>query len=96
MLLKNDFINRLTKRGYTKKDASIIIDDVTNEIMNILAEGESLRLHGFGTFETREYAARETTDFQTKEKIEIPAHKAPRFIAGNSFKRSVREQFVRE
>lgn len=96
MLKKNDMIERLRGKGYTKKDANIVIDDVFAMITEALAKGDSVMIHGFGTFEVRECAPRETVDYQSHERITIPAYKAPKFTAGNSLKRAIKEGFVRE
>lgn len=69
---------------------------MTNTIIEVLAEGESIQFYGFGTFAVRESAEREGVDFQTKERITIPGHKAPKFIPGKLLKRSVKEGILRE
>lgn len=96
MLKRNDIIERLAMRGYTKKDAGIILDDLVRMIMEALVTGESVQIHGFGTFEVKECASRSTVDLQTKERIVIPAYKAPKFTAGKLLKRAVKEGFIRE
>ena len=96
MLKRNDIIERLTANGYTKKDAGIILDDVIKIITEAMVNGESVQIHGFGTFDTKEYKPRETVDLQTKERITSPAYKAPKFTAGKLLKRAVKEGFIRE
>jgi len=96
MLKRNDIIERLALKGYTKKDAGIILDDLVRMITEALVAGESVQIHGFGTFEVKECAPRSTIDLQTKERIVIPAYKAPKFTAGKLLKRAVKEGFIRE
>lgn len=96
MLKRYDIIERLVQKGYTKKDAGVILDDLVMTITEALVSGESVQIHGFGTFEVKEYAARETVDLQTKERIIIPSYRAPKFAAGKLLKRAVKEGFVRE
>lgn len=96
MLKRNDIIERIASNGYTKKDAGIILDDVIKIITEALVEGESVQIHGFGTFDVKERKEHETVDFQTKERIVIPAYKSPKFTAGNLLKRAVKEGFIRE
>lgn len=96
MLKRNDIIERLAQKGYTKKDAGVVIDDIVSTITEALASGESVMLYGFGTFDVREYKARESVDFQTNERIIIPAYKAPKFTAGDLLKRAVKEGFLRK
>ncbi|NLA70111.1 MAG: DNA-binding protein, partial [Clostridiales bacterium] len=55
-----------------------------------LAEGESVRLIGFGTFEARDRKSRIGRNPKTPEVIiEIPASKAPVFKAGKQLKDAV-------
>ena len=54
-----------------------------------LENGEKVQLVGFGTFETRERAAREGRNPRTKETINIPASTVPVFKAGKEFKEKV-------
>ena len=37
---KSEFIDRLAQKGYTKKSASEIVDDVIQTISEVLVEGE--------------------------------------------------------
>lgn len=96
MLKRDEIINAMADRGYTKKSASLIIDDITGVIRDALVAGEDVQFHGFGTFCVREVAGRESTDLQTKERISIPGHKAPKFVPSKALKRYVREGVVRD
>ena len=95
MLKREELVERLVKEGYTKKDAAIILDGFIKVVSDALIEGESVQLHGFGTFSVKEYAERETVDYQTRERIIVPAYRAPKFVAGKLLKRSIKEGFVR-
>ena len=54
-----------------------------------LVAGEKVQLVGFGTFETRERAAREGRNPQTGKTMKIEACKAPKFKAGKALKDAV-------
>ena len=54
-----------------------------------LADGEKIALAGFGTFETRERAARTGRDPRTKQPIEIAAATVPAFKANKALKDAV-------
>lgn len=95
-LNKADFINLMAAKGYTKKDADTIIDDVFKTIMEVLAEGDSVRFHGFGSFEVRNVKERESTNPYTHEPLMIHGHKAPKFVAGKLLRRVVKEGLLRE
>lgn len=92
---KQEFTERLAMKGYTKTDAKQIAYDVITTIMESLVDGESVMFHGFGTFKVSEVAPRETIDMQTKERIVIPAHSAPKFVPGKELKRAIKEGLVR-
>lgn len=95
MLKRTDIIERLSQKGYTKTDAGIILDEFVQVITEALVNGESVQIHGFGTFEVKEHRQREMFDFQAN-KIVVPAYKAPKFTAGKLLKRAVKEGFIRE
>ena len=74
------------KSGLTKKDAEVVLKAFTESIVEALEDGDKVQLIGFGTFETRERAARIGRNPRTKEEIEIPASVVPVFKAGKEFK----------
>ena len=96
MLKKDELCARLAEQGYTKKDANIILDDVFRVITEALIEGESVMIHGFGTFDVREHKERQMIDYQTQEWITNPAYKFPKFTAGQTLKRAIKEGFIRD
>ena len=78
------------KTGFKKKDAELALDAVLETIEQALVDGDSVRLIGFGTFETRSRKARTGRNPQKPDSvIEIPASKAPVFKAGKSLKDAV-------
>lgn len=93
---KSDFICLLAQKGYTKKDADKIIEDVFMTLTESLMDGEPVMIHGFGTFSIRDSAPREAVDMHTKERITIPGHKAPKFTPGKMLKRAIKEGIIRE
>lgn len=93
---KTGFIEMLAQKGYTKKAAAEIVDDVLDTIAESLVAGETIQFYGFGTFAVRESAEREGVDYQTHERITIPSHKAPKFAPGKLLKRAVKEGIFRE
>ena len=72
--------------GITKKDAEKALNAFIGGVQNAVKDGDKVSLIGFGTFETRERAAREGKNPQTGEKIKIAACKVPAFKAGKAFK----------
>ena len=73
----------------TKKDAEKALKAFIDVVGNELSKGEKVQLAGFGTFEVVERAAREGINPRTKETIQIPASKAPKFKPMKSLKEKV-------
>ncbi len=73
----------------TKKDAEKALKAFVDVVGNELSKGEKVQLAGFGTFEVVERAAREGINPRTKETIQIPASKAPKFKPMKSLKEKV-------
>jgi DNA-binding protein HU-beta len=87
---KADLISAVAQQsGLTKKDSEAAIDALVSVIEESLSNGEKVVLVGFGTFETKNRAARKGRNPQTKETITIPASKAPVFKAGKALKDKV-------
>ena len=60
-----------------------------NTIEDSLASGDTVRLVGFGTFQTTDRKERIGVNPSTGEKITIPASKKPSFRAGKTLKAAV-------
>lgn len=73
----------------SKEKANEVINAVTDEITNALAEGNSVALIGFGTFTQRQRSERAGKNPQTGEAITIPASKSVGFKPGKSLKDAV-------
>ena len=96
MVTRDEFIERLSQKGYTKRDAGIVMDDFIRTLEEALVGGESVMFHGFGTFEVRARAERESSNPQTKERIVIPSYRAAHFTPGKKLKREIKEGLVRD
>ena len=65
------------------------LNAVLDSITSSLASGEKVTLPGFGTFETRDRAARQGRNPQTGATIDIAASTTPAFKAGAQLKQAV-------
>ena len=84
---KAELVSRMAEKSeLTKKEAEMALNALMESIQEALVSGDKVQLVGFGTFETRERAARKGRNPQTKEEIKIPASKAPVFKAGKALK----------
>ncbi len=73
----------------SKKDCEAVLNATLDAITDALSKGDKVVLMGFGTFETRERAARTGRIPKTNEVIEIPAATVPAFKAGKALKDKV-------
>lgn len=78
------------KLDMTKKDAGIAVDTVFEEIASTLSKEGKVDISGFGKFEVSHRAAREGINPATKEKLQIPATKVPKFKAAKALKEAVK------
>jgi DNA-binding protein HU-beta len=74
------------KNPITHADMERIVNGMMDTIKNEVAAGNSVQLAGFGTFESRERAARTARNPQTGESMTVPAKKVPAFKPGKAFK----------
>lgn len=89
---KSDIGDRLADRlGLSKAMAKEAVDGVYEAIGEALANGEEVRLAGFGTFATRSRAARTGRNPQIGAAPSIPASKTPSFKAGKVLKGEVND-----
>ncbi|MCU9959312.1 MULTISPECIES: HU family DNA-binding protein [Bacillus] len=77
--------------GLTKKDVELVVDSTFDVITSALKDGEKVKVHGFGSFEVRERAARKGRNPQSGEEIEIPATNAPAFKAAKALKDAIKQ-----
>jgi len=87
---KTELINVVAeKAALSKKDSEAAVTAVFDAVTAALAEGEEVRLVGFGTFEVKKREARIGRNPKTKEELKIPASKVPVFKAGKVLKEVV-------
>ncbi len=77
------------RKGMTKAAAKDAVDGMFEVIGEALANGEDVRILGFGTFGTRARPARKARNPRTGESIEIAASTAPTFKAGRPLRDAV-------
>jgi DNA-binding protein HU-beta len=65
------------------------VDKIISAIIDCLAREEKVTLVGFGTFQVMERKARSGVNPQTRQTIQIPAKKVPKFLAGKSLREAV-------
>lgn len=87
---KNDLVTLVASQtGLSKKDTEKMVDLVFAAIGDALAAGDKVQISGFGSFETRQRAARVGHNPRTGEEIQIAAAKTPVFKPGKTLKDKV-------
>ena len=87
---KTELIDALAKGAdVSKKDAGAVLDTFVKVVTDELAKKEKVQLVGFGTFETRDRAARTGRNPQTGAELKIAASTTPAFKPGKALKDAV-------
>ena len=87
---KADLVEKVANQtGLTKKASREAVDTVISAITDSLTREERVALVGFGTFQVRQRKARKGVNPQTREAINIPAKKVPKFVAGKGLREKV-------
>jgi DNA-binding protein HU-beta len=87
---KKEMIEQIAQGAdLTKAQAEQALNAFTDAVTKEMANGGSLALTGFGTFQVKERAARSGRNPQTGETIQIAAAKIPGFKAGKVLKDAV-------
>ncbi len=76
------------KTGQTKAATKAIVDAFLETISDELAAGRSVEFVGFGSFKTKERAARTGHNPQTGKPVAIAAKRVPVFVPGKKLKDS--------
>ena len=87
---KSEFVTLVAEMAsLSKKDTEKTIDALFTVLGDVMASGDKLQLSGFGTFETKERAARTGHNPRTGEEIAIAAATIPVFKPGKALKDKV-------
>jgi nucleoid DNA-binding protein len=91
---KSELIDAISAKvnGVTKANIAAVVDATVATITGALKSGDKVQLIGFGTFETRQRAAREGRNPKTGAALKIAASKTPAFSAGKSLKDAVNKK----
>lgn len=89
---KKEFIAIIAeKSNFTKKDAEIALQAITDSLTELLAKGDSIVLPGFASISIKKRAARKGRNPATGKAINIPASNTISFKAGTKLKEAINE-----
>ena len=72
--------------GFSKKEAAEVVEAVFDTMKDVLAEGEKIKISGFGNFDVRQKKERTGRNPQTGEVIQISARRVLTFKASQVLK----------
>lgn len=79
-MTKADIVEALYEKvGFSKKEAADLVELVFDSLKTTLAQGQKVKISGFGNFVVREKRSRVGRNPQTGESIEISARKVLTF-----------------
>jgi len=90
-MTKADIVENVYEKlgGFTKKEAADMVDVVFETIKDTLANGEKLKISGFGNFVVRDKRERVGRNPQTGEEITISARRVLTFKPSQVLKNSL-------
>ncbi len=89
-LTKADMAKSLfNELGLNKREALELVDLFFQELEACLADGEQIRLSGFGNFDLRDKSERPGRNPKTGEEVSIPARRVVTFRAGQKLRARV-------
>lgn len=90
-MTRTDLVNNIAeKTGFSKTDTEKVLKAATDVIMDSVAAGDKVAIHGFGIFEQAERKERHAHNPRTGEEILVAATKVPKFTAASAFKKRVK------
>jgi integration host factor subunit alpha len=93
-MTKADIAKELYERNHkwlSRNEASDMVELLIDTLKEHLAEGETIKISGFGTFTVRKKGERIGRNPRTRDKVPIPPRKVVTFKASNQFKELVEE-----
>ncbi len=75
--------------GFSKKDSAKIVESVFDIMKDKLAEGDKIKISGFGNFSVKEKKSRRGRNPQTGEEIAITARKVLTFKSSQVLRRAL-------
>ena len=92
---KHDIIASVAKyTGLTQADTKIVVEELLQTIGNILEEGKSIEIRGFGTFYTKVRKPRPARNPKTGEVVPLLKRVVPLFKYSSELKRKVTQSLT--
>ncbi len=93
-MTKAEIVEHIYERvGFSKKESAELVEKVFEVIKTTLAEGEKVKISGFGNFVVREKNARKGRNPQTGEEIRLAARRVLTFKPSLVLKNILNDDF---
>lgn len=93
-MTKADIVEKVYKdAGFSKKEASDLVDLIFNLIKDSLAKGEKVKISGFGNFSIRDKSSRTGRNPQTGNAMTICARRVLTFKPSQILKEDITDRF---
>ena len=90
-MTKAELVEKIAKEAsLTKAEAGRALDITIDTVTKAMKKGDKVTLVGFGSFSVSKRKARTGRNPRTGATIKIPAHRAPKFTAGQGLKDAVK------
>lgn len=93
-MLKRELVNKVSGQleGYYKKDITLAVDLILEEISKALIAGRRVEIRGFGSFSVRSRKPRSTKNPKTGRIMNIAERKTLHFTMSKSLKEALIEK----
>ncbi len=89
-MTKADLVDAIFEKvGLSKKEAHDLVEVLFDTMKQTFAEGESVKISGFGTFNVRKKLARRGRNPKTGEDLEITPRRVITFRVSNQLKEEI-------
>ena len=89
-MTKADIVEKVYEKiGFSKKEASELVEMVFDTMKDVLQDGEKIKISGFGNFQIRVKAPRPGRNPRTGEAIPIEARRVVTFHASHKLKEQI-------
>ena len=82
-----ELITRLADKGYTKKDSTVIVNDLLDVIYEAIGNGEDVSIVGFGKFQIYNIPPHQVRSVNTGELVMTKPCRRVKFIPGSALLR---------
>lgn len=90
-MTKAELVSELAiKTGFDKKTVSILVESLLACIKDNLVKGENVFIRGFGSFVTKQRAAKMARNIREQTTVAVPEHRVPAFKASAELKAAVK------